>query len=137
MIYVIGPHKQKNVECKIVNIFLSIYFIIYFWVIYLNPLYTGNPLRGTLANSEDPDEMQHYAAFHQGLHCLQRLKQPLGTQIHHNLENSTCDPLKYTMSTSILIVSICMGNSIRIQRVSYVRRQASSMQAPKTPYRNG
>ena len=29
---------------------------------------------GTLANSEDPDEM---AAFHKGLHCLLRLKQPL------------------------------------------------------------
>ena len=27
---------------------------------------------GTLANSEDLDEMLHYAAFHQGLHCLQR-----------------------------------------------------------------
>ena len=24
----------------------------------------------TFANSEDPDEMQHYAAFHRGLHCL-------------------------------------------------------------------
>ena len=23
-----------------------------------------------LANSKDPDEMQHYAAFHLGLHCL-------------------------------------------------------------------
>ena len=23
----------------------------------------------TLANSDDPDEMLHYAAFHQGLHC--------------------------------------------------------------------
>ena len=23
----------------------------------------------TFANSEDPDEMQHNAAFHQGLHC--------------------------------------------------------------------
>ena len=23
-----------------------------------------------LANSADPDEMQHYAAFHQSLHCL-------------------------------------------------------------------
>ena len=27
---------------------------------------------GTLANNEDPDEMQHNAAFYQGLHCLQR-----------------------------------------------------------------
>ena len=25
---------------------------------------------GTLANSEDPDEMPQNAAFHQGLHCL-------------------------------------------------------------------
>ena len=25
-------------------------------------------------NSVDPDEMQHYAAFHLGLHCLQNYK---------------------------------------------------------------
>ena len=25
----------------------------------------------TLANSEEPDEMLHQAAFHQGIHCLQ------------------------------------------------------------------
>ena len=31
---------------------------------------------GTLANSEDPDEMQHKIAFHWGLHCLQ----PSGTE---------------------------------------------------------
>ena len=48
---------------------------------------------GTLANSEDPDEMQQHAAFHQGLHCLLRLKQHSGTEKHQNLENSTCDPL--------------------------------------------
>ena len=29
----------------------------------------------TFANSEDTDEMQHYAAFHQGLQCLLRFKQ--------------------------------------------------------------
>ena len=29
----------------------------------------------TLANSKDPDEMPHYAAFHQGLHCLLRQNQ--------------------------------------------------------------
>ena len=28
------------------------------------------PPTSTFANSEDPDEMQHNAAFHQGLHCL-------------------------------------------------------------------
>ena len=65
-----------------------------------------------MANSEDQDEMQHYAAFHQSLHCLKGLKQPSRTEIHHNLENSTCDPLKYTMGSPILIVSICKGKSI-------------------------
>ena len=29
---------------------------------------------GTLANSEDPDEMPHDAAFHQALHCLLKKK---------------------------------------------------------------
>ena len=42
------------------------------------------PKRGTLANSKDPDEMQHNAAFHQGLHCLLRLKQLSETDIHFN-----------------------------------------------------
>ena len=41
---------------------------------------------GTLANSEDPDEMQHNAAFHQGLHCLLISKQSSRTEIYHNLE---------------------------------------------------
>ena len=31
--------------------------------------YILNPT-GTFSNSEDPDEMPHKAAFHQGLHCL-------------------------------------------------------------------
>ena len=65
-----------------------------------------------LANSADPDEMQHNAAFHQSLYCLVRLKQHAETEIHHNLETSSCDPLKYK-----LIVSIGMRNSIRIQRI--------------------
>ena len=49
----------------------------------------------TLANIEDQNEMQHNAAFHRGLHCLLRLKQPSGTEyIIIYLENSTCGPLK-------------------------------------------
>ena len=43
-------------------------------------MFTGNPLRGSLVNSEDPDEMQHYAAFHQGLHCLLIFKEPSWTE---------------------------------------------------------
>ena len=40
---------------------------------------------GTLANSEDPDKMQHNAAFYQGLHCLLRSKQLSGKEVHYNL----------------------------------------------------
>ena len=48
---------------------------------------------GNLTNSEDPDEMQHNAAFHLGLHCLIRLKQSSGTKIYHNFKNWTGDHL--------------------------------------------
>ena len=41
----------------------------------INYLKTRNLKTGTLANSADPDEMLHNAAFHQGLHCLLRHKQ--------------------------------------------------------------
>ena len=60
---------------------------------------------GTLVNSEDTDEMQHNAAFHCGLHCLLRLKKPSGTEIHHNVENSTYGRLKCTMGCPIFILS--------------------------------
>ena len=76
-------------------------------------MYTGNTYMGTLANSEDSDEMQHNAAFHHGLHCLLRLKQPSSSEKRHNLEIFTQDPLKYAMGSPILIVSICMGKSIK------------------------
>ena len=60
---------------------------------------------GTLPNSEYPYEMQHNAVFHQVLHCLRRFKKIFRAEIHHNLEFSTCDPLKYTMDSPILIVT--------------------------------
>ena len=55
----------------------------------------------TFANNEDPGEMQPYATFHQGRHCLLSLLQPSGTKIHHNSENSICDLLKYKMDYSL------------------------------------
>ena len=72
----------------------------------------------TLANSEDPDEMQHNdnAAFHHGLYLLLRLKQPSWTE-QHKLEKSTCDLLTCTTDSPILIVSICMEKSTRKQWV--------------------
>ena len=39
-----------------------------------NPFCTSNSKMRTLENSEDPDEMPPYAAFHQGLHFLLRKK---------------------------------------------------------------
>ena len=38
--------------------------------------------------------------------------------MHPNLEISTCDPLIYKMSNSILILSTCMGKSIRMKMVN-------------------
>ena len=67
-------------------------------------------------NSEYPDEMQHYTAFNQGLHCLLTLKQPSGAEIHHSLGISTCDPLKDTMGSSILIVSIFSNSNEKIHQ---------------------
>ena len=49
---------------------------------------------------------------------LETPKQVLSvTEIHRNLETSTYAPLKYTMGSPILIVSICKGKSIIIHRV--------------------
>ena len=48
----------------------------------IEPFAYLKPLKGNLVNSEDPDETQHNAAFHQGLHCLLGLKQSSGTDIY-------------------------------------------------------
>ena len=68
---------------------------------------------GTLANSVDPDEMQHNAAFHQGLDCLLRLKQQKYITIFF-IKFYSVTPLNYTMGSPILIVSISMGKSTKI-----------------------
>ena len=47
--------------------------------------------RGTLANSEDPDEMPQNAAFH---HLLRQI-QSYGTKVHIYLKSYISDPLKY------------------------------------------
>ena len=66
-----------------------------------NLLKTRNPNVGTFANSEDPDEMPHDVAFHQGLHFLLRQKQSSEKEIQYFLEIITCDPFIYTMYTCL------------------------------------
>ena len=62
-------------------------------------------LTGSLTNSEDQDEMQHKATFHQGLHCLLlRSKQYSGTEIRHFIKKLIGSTLKYKMDYSILVV---------------------------------
>ena len=62
-----------------------------------------------MTNNEDPDEMQHNAAFHQGLHCLLRLELPSGIEIHHNLETIvlTGSICSNTDLSDLSIVGIC------------------------------
>ena len=73
---------------------------------------------GTLTNSEDPDEMQHNAAFHQGLHCLLRQNRSSEKEIQYFLEIITCDPSIYTMDhPDLIIICYFMENSIGPKRV--------------------
>ena len=60
------------------------------------------------------------AVFHQGLHCLLRLKQSLWKEVHYFNKILTSNPLKYKTDNSILIVSICMGKSIKILHISRI-----------------
>ena len=64
----------------------------------------------TLANSDDPDERPHNAAFHQGPYCLLRLKRE-GIQFYEEI--IICDPSNYTMDHSKFIVLNQKEESIR------------------------
>ena len=52
---------------------------------------------GTKAKSEAPDEMQHNAAFHQGLPLLRYIRSS-GTEVHDYLRFSTCELLEILWS---------------------------------------
>ena len=73
----------------------------------------------SLSNSEDPDEMPHDAAFHQGLHCLLSQKQFLAKDIHFYVKNINCDPsiYVYTMNHPQLTASNRKKEFIRAQMV--------------------
>ena len=63
---------------------------------------------GTLENSEDPDEMLHYVAFHQS---LLRQNQSSKKEIQYFLEIITCDPSLCIMDHPDFIVCSFMENS--------------------------
>ena len=69
----------------------------------------------TLANSEDPDKMQHDAAFHRGLHCLLRLKQPLETEV------LSCQP-RVTVTSCFVYKVITDLESIDYLCINPIRR---------------
>ena len=73
------------------------------------------PLTGTLAKSEDPDEMLHIAAFHLGLHCLLRQNRSSEKEIQYFLEIITFNRSIYRMDN--LIVYSFTENSVGPQRV--------------------
>ena len=73
---------------------------------------------GDITNSENPAEMQHDAAFHQGLHCLLRLQQN-ATDIK-NILALTPKRAKwntYCIGISIGIQSVNKSNSITVKPV--------------------
>ena len=73
---------------------------------------------GTISDSADPDEMQHNAAFHQCLHCLLSFATPFRNRNISLFREKIPVILKYKMDNPILlIVSICIGKSIRLQRL--------------------
>ena len=55
-------------------------------------LMSNDSLMYALANTEDQDEMRHFAAFHQSLHCLPRHKRS-SKKYKLYLEIIACDPL--------------------------------------------
>ena len=70
------------------------------------------PLIGTLKNSVDPGS-ELFANIKTNL----SLTIYVGT-IHHDLENSTFDHLKYIMGCPIFIISVCTGKSIGMKRAN-------------------
>ena len=67
-------------------------------VLILKPLKTGNPITGTLANREDPEEMSQYPAFHQDLHCLLGHNRSVKKETQYYLEFITCDSSIYQLT---------------------------------------
>ena len=66
---------------------------------------------GTIANTEDQDEMPQNALFHRCLHCLLRQSRSSELEIYYILEIVTCDPTMYTIDNSDFT---CIYNCINL-----------------------
>ena len=64
--------------------------------------------------------MPHFAAFHQGLHCLLRQKQSSKKEIQYFGEIITCDPLIYTVENSDFILCSFIAKFLLAERVNYI-----------------
>ena len=98
-----------------------------------NPLYTGKPLNRYLY-SEHPDEMPHYAAFHQDLHCLYLLKKIFRQKFtYFFFEKYNLTPLDMYngLSKVKFIVSNQKEESISIQKVKECDKYHYHMSLPK------
>ena len=78
-----------------------------------------------MANSEDPDEMQHNAAFHQGLHCLLT---SLGTEMHHSLEILPVTPLSTKWTVPYLLYQYVWENLLDYKGLKLVTEVQISFQ---------
>ena len=78
---------------------------------------------GTLANSEDLNEMSHNMAFPQGLHCLLRQNWSSEKDKKKFLEIISCDPSIYTRDHPNLTVSNFMANSNGLKSVKQIKEK--------------
>ena len=63
---------------------------------------------GTMANSEDPDEMPRKAAFHLGLHCLLRQDLSSEKEIQYFFKIIICDPLINIQWTILTLLCLAL-----------------------------
>ena len=75
-------------------------------------LNTRSSKTGTLANSEDLDEMPHHAAIHLDLHCLLRQNKSSEKETNYFLEIITCDP-QYVINGQYCLNSIKLNGKVR------------------------
>ena len=75
-----------------------------FFYIVLTPISTTSSLWST-GNTRKSQQIDIYIyQSDKGQYSLLGYKPPLGSKVHHILENSTCDPLKYKIDCAVIIV---------------------------------